>query len=99
MSIKKNYTQDQKTKILSYAKEHSDKAASEMFNVSANTITKWKKGGSSKSIQMDKLLKFRDRMLEKELQNPESRDKIWDLILQDPIIRGKIGDLILDGAL
>ena len=96
MSIKKNYTQDKKTEILSYANEHTDKEASEKFGVSTNTITKWKKGGSSKAIQLDKLLKFRDRMLEKELQNPESRDKIWDVLLQDPIIRGRIGDLILD---
>lgn len=98
MSTKKNYTPEEKTEILSYAKEHTDKAASEKFGVCTNTITKWKKGGSSKAIQMDKLLKFRDRMLEKELQNPESRDKIWDVLLQDPTIRGKIGDLILDGA-
>ncbi|MGZ8161415.1 MAG: hypothetical protein ACXWTT_00945 [Methylobacter sp.] len=98
MSNKKNYTQDQKTEILAYAEEHTDKEAAEMFGVSSNTIGKWKKGGSSKSIQFEKLIKFRDRMLERELQNPETKDKVWEVILQDPTIRGKIGDLILDGA-
>ena len=57
-----------------------------------------KGGGTPKSEQLDKLLKFRDKMLERELQNPDTKNIIWEFMLKDPEIRAKIGDLIMDVA-
>jgi transposase len=98
MSVKKTYTKEQRSNILAYAESHTDKAASEMFGVSTNTISKWRNGGSTKDIELSKLRKFHETMLDKQLQDPATKDKIWDAILKDPVIRGKIGDLILDGV-
>jgi transcriptional regulator with XRE-family HTH domain len=97
MTTKKTYNAQEKAEILAFVDANSVVAAHEKYGVSVNSINNWKRGGvNPKSEQLEKLLKFRDRMLERELQNPDIKNKVWDFILQDPDIRAKIGDIIMD---
>ena len=97
MTTKKTYTAQEKAEILEFVVANSTLAAQKKYGVSVNSINNWKRGGvNPKSEKLDKLLKFRDKMLERELQNTDTKDKVWDVILQDPDIRAKIGDIIMD---
>jgi transposase-like protein len=95
---KKTYSNEEKAEILAYVDANSVKEATAKFGVSANSITKWKKGGSSKTKELDRLRKFRDKVMLNELQKPETKERLWSLLLQDQTVRTKITDMILDEA-
>lgn len=93
---KKTYSNQEKAEILDYADANSVKEATVKFGVSANSISKWKKGGSSKEKELDRLRKFRDKVMVNELEKPETKERLWSLLLQDLEVRPKITDMILD---
>lgn len=95
---KKTYSNEEKAEILAYADANSVKEATAKFGVSANSIINWKKGGSSKTKELDRLRKFRDKVMLNELQKPETKERLWSLLLQDPAVRTKISEMILDEA-
>ncbi len=79
------YSDEVKTQVLEYAKQHGPPAAAKKFNVSESAIYLWKKPGHGEKVKKDREERIKHHaMLIPDTPSPKPKSKIAVIICDDP---------------